>query len=217
MSITVFLADDHAIVRDGLRLILSEEPDIAVVGGTDNGRDAVRAIKDLRPDIAVIDIAMPGLNGIDAAQRICHTCPKTQVIILSMHCTRGHVSRALQAGARGYVLKESAGSEVVKAVRRVHDGHSYMSQKVSDLMVDAFARGLKLSDAESPLQRLSPRERQVLQLVVEGNSSAEIGGMLSLSPKTVETYRSRLMDKLGVDDFLGLIKLALRHDLISLD
>jgi DNA-binding NarL/FixJ family response regulator len=217
MSITVFLADDHAVVRDGLRLILSEQPDMTVVGGADNGREAVRNVEGLKPDVAVLDIAMPGLNGIEATRRIRESCPKTQVIILSMHCNSEHISRALQAGARGYVLKESAGSEVVKAVHMVHNGHSYMSQKVSDTMVRAFARGVEPSETDSPLEPLSPREREVLQLVVEGHSSTEIGDLLSLSPKTIETYRSRLMSKLGVDDFLGLIKLAIRQNLISLE
>jgi len=217
MTITVFLADDHAVVRDGLGLILARETDIAVVGGAGNGMEAVQSIQELHPDVAILDIAMPLLNGIDATRQVADTCPGTRVIILSMHCTREHIARALQAGARGYVLKESAGTEVVNAVRVVRKGHSYLSQKASDAMVEILARGEGLAPAGSPFSRLSARERQVLQLVVEGHSSAEIGDLLSLSPKTIETYRSRLMSKLEVDDVLDLLKLAIRHDLVALD
>jgi len=217
MSITVFLADDHAVVRDGLRFLLEAEHDIKVVGDAANGRDAVRRVVQLCPDVAIMDIAMPELNGIEAARKIGQVCPSTQVIILSMHSTTEHVFRALQAGARGYLLKESAGIEVVNAVRAVHAGHRYLSQRISDRLIDDYVHQRQDAEARGPLARLSPREREVLQLVVEGKSSAEIADILSLSLKTVETYRSRLMRKLGISDLPGLVKFAIQHGLTPLE
>jgi DNA-binding NarL/FixJ family response regulator len=217
MSPTVFLADDHAVVRDGLRFLLEAQDGVTVIGDADNGRDAVRQVAELRPDIALLDIAMPDLNGIEATRQICEMCPSTQVIILSMHSTIEHVFRALQAGARGYLLKESAGVEVVNAIRAVHAGHRYLSQKISDQVIDDYARLHGAAQDESPLARLSPREREVLQFVVEGKSSAQIAAILSLSPKTVETYRSRLMEKLGLSDLPSLVKFAIQHGLTPLE
>ena len=217
MSITVFLADDHAVVRDGLRFLLEAQPDIRVIGDAANGRDAVRQMTQLYPDVVVMDIAMPELNGIEAARKISRACPSTRVIILSVHSTTEHIFRALQAGARGYLLKESAGIEVVNAVRAVHAGHRYLSQKISDRLVDDYVLQRQAAEAKGPLARLSPREREVLQLVVEGKSNAEIAGMLSLSPKTVETYRSRLMHKLGISDLPSLVKFAIQHGLTPLE
>jgi len=217
MSITVFLADDHGVVRDGLRVLLEAQPDIRVIGDAGDGRAAVRRVARLRPDVVVIDVAMPELNGIEAAREIGYVCPSAQIIILSMHSTSEHVFRALQAGARGYLLKESAGIEVVNAVRAVQAGHRYLSQKISDRLVDDYVRQRQAGGAESPLARLSPRELEVLQLVVEGRSSTEIAGMLFLSVKTVETYRSRLMRKLGIGDLPGLVKFAIQHGLTPLE
>jgi RNA polymerase sigma factor (sigma-70 family) len=217
VSITIFLADDHAVVRDGLRLLLEAQPDLKVIGDAANGREAVRRVAQLHPDVVLMDIAMPELNGIEAAREIDEVCHSTQIIILSMHSTTEHVFRALQAGARGYLLKESAGIEVVNAVRAVHAGHHYLSQKISDSLVDDYVRQRQAAEAKSPLARLSPREREVLQLVVEGKSSAEIADTLSLSVKTVETYRTRLMRKLGVSDLPGLVKFAILHGLTPLE
>lgn len=209
MSISVLIADDHAVVRDGLKLLLESQQDVTVVGLASNGREAVKLAKKLSPDVAVLDIAMPELNGIEAALRIREASPRTRIIMLSMHATSEHVFRSLQAGAAGYLLKESAGSEVVKAVRAVHAGKRYLSEKIGD--PDRFADGPAVSGARSPLERLSEREREVLQLVVEGRSSAEIASAINLSPKTVETYRSRIMRKLDVHDVPGLVKFALQH------
>jgi DNA-binding NarL/FixJ family response regulator len=217
LSITVFLADDHAVVRDGLRVLLETQHDITVIGDAANGRDAVRQMAELCPDVAVVDIAMPELNGIEATCQICQLCPATQVVILSIHSTTEHIFRALQAGARGYLLKESAGAEVVNAVRAVHAGRRYLSQKITDKVLDDYVRQQEILKAQSPLERLSPREREVLQLVVEGRSSAEIADILSLSPKTVETYRSRLMHKLGINDLPNLVKFAIQHGLTPLE
>ena len=161
LSISVFLADDHAVVRDGLQLILARETDIAVVGGADNGMQAVQSIRELHPDVAILDIAMPVLNGIDAARQIGQDCPGTQVIILSIHASTEHVYQALQAGARGYLLKESASIEVVNAVRSVHAGHRYLSPKVSEAVVDDYIRRNATAEAistaaPSTSQKLSP-------------------------------------------------------------
>ncbi|MCK4900397.1 MAG: response regulator transcription factor, partial [Anaerolineales bacterium] len=178
MSITVFLADDHTVVRDGLRHLLEAQPDIKVIGDAANGREAVRQVEHLCPQIVVMDIAMPELNGIEATRKIVGRCPDTQVIILSMHSTSEHIRRALKAGAHGYLLKESAGNEVVSAVRAVHANHRYLSQKLSDRLINDYGH----RTIESPLARLSPRELEVLQLVVEGKSNAEIVEILCLSP-----------------------------------
>ena len=217
MTITVFLVDDHAVVRDGLRLLLEAQDDIKVIGDAANGREAVQQVEQLHPDVVVMDIAMPELNGIEATRQIREVCPSAQVVVLSMHYTSEHIFRALQAGARGYLLKESAGIEVINAVRTVHAGQRYLSQKISDKVIDNYVRQREAAETTSPLARLSPRERQILQLVVEGESSAEIASALSLSRKTVETYRSRLMRKLGISDLPSLVKFAIRQGLTSLE
>lgn len=213
MSITVFIADDHAVVRDGLRLLLDAQKDIMVVGGAADGRSAVEMIKQLTPNVALVDIAMPELNGIEVTRRVREVSPQTKVIILSMYSTKEHIFRALEAGARGYLLKESAGVEVVKAARAVCAGKRYLCEKISDMMIDEYIVQGKATGEDGPLGRLSDREREVLQLVVEGKSSAEIAKSLNLSSKTVDTYRSRVMLKLGVNDITGLIKFAIQHGL----
>lgn len=215
MSITVFLADDHTVVRDGLRHLLEAQHDIRVIGDAATGREAVHQVELLRPHIVVMDIAMPELNGIEATRKILDRCPGTQVIILSMHSTNEHIRRAFKAGAHGYLLKESAGNEVVLAVRSVHDNHYYLSQKLSDILINDY--GKLAYEAEGPLAHLSSREKEVLQLVVEGKSNTEIAKTLSLSPKTIETYRSRLMSKLDIHDLPGLVKFAIKHGLTTLD
>ena len=215
MSITVLLADDHAMVRDGLKLLLESQQDITVVALASNGREAVKLAMKHTPDVVLLDIAMPELNGIEAALKIHNTLPRTRIIILSMHATSEHVFRALQAGADGYLVKESAGGEVIKAVRSVIGGRRYLSEKIA-----TAAKGMNVSErgtgaAKSPLESLSEREREVLQFVVEGRSSADIAIAINLSPKTVETYRSRIMQKLDVHDVAGLVKFALQHGVIG--
>ena len=217
MTITVFLADDHAVVRDGLRYLLEAQPDLDVVGDAGDGRETVRQVNQRCPDIVIMDIAMPELNGIEATREIGKRSPSAQVIILSMHSIDEHIKRALKAGARGFLLKESAGVEVVKAVREVHKGECYFSQKISRRFFDSIVWQMCNDGKESPLDILSPREIEVLQLVVEGKTSAEIADILSLSPKTIETYRSRLMSKLGIEDIPGLVKFAIQHGLTTLE
>lgn len=211
--VTVLLADDHAVVRDGLRALLEAQADLRVVGDAGDGRSAVRQANALRPDVVVIDIAMPELNGIDATEQIRQSLPATEVVILSVHTDSEHVFRALKAGAKGYVMKEAAGREVVQAIRDVNAGRRYLSPRIADTVTADFVRLRQEAPDRGPLDSLSAREREVLQLVAEGKSSAEIATRLSLSVKTVETYRSRLMLKLDIHDVAGLVKFAILHGL----
>lgn len=209
-SITVYLVDDHRILREGLKMLLELQGNIRVVGEAENGRKALAGILELRPDVALMDITMPELNGIDATQQITFRSPATKVVILSVHSDTEHVYRAFQAGARGYLLKESAGEEVVKAVQAVYSGRRYVSEKLAEELPLDYMRQ---PQERSPLDALSPREREVLQLSVEGATSAAIGAKLGLSPKTVDTYRSRLMEKLDVRNLPELVRFAIKHGL----
>lgn len=217
MSITVFIADDHTVIRDGLRFMLAAQPDIDVIGDAADGHDTVHQVEELKPDVVIMDINMPILNGIEASRQIRKISPSSQVIILSMYATKEHIFQALQAGVYGYLVKETAGIEVVDAVRAVNAGRRYLSEKISEKMIDDYLRLREDVGARSPLERLSPREREVLQLVVEGKTSAEIAEVLFLSPKTVDTYRSRLMQKLGISDLPALVKFAIQHGLTPLE
>jgi DNA-binding NarL/FixJ family response regulator len=217
LNIRVLVADDHAIVREGLGTMLSNQPDMTVVGLATHGRDAIRMVDEYQPDVAIMDISMPELNGIDAISQMLPRHPNIKVIVLSIHETKPYVYRALKAGARGYLLKETAGLEVVDAVRAVYSGERYLSQRISDLLTDISFRSLDGSKEVSPLEQLSPREREILQLVGEGKTSQEIGERLSISSKSVDTYRSRLMRKIGVKDLAGLVKFAIQHGVISLE
>ena len=210
---TVFVADDHAILRDGLATLLAAQPDMEVVGTAANGREALAEVIRLAPKVAIIDISMPELDGIEAARRILAANPNIHVMILSMHAGAQHVFHALEAGVRGYLLKESASREVIEAVRIVQCGRRYLSPRVAEIV----AQGVTDRSGVSPLSSLSQREREILKLVADGHSSAEIGTLLHLSPKTVDTYRSRMMQKLHVTDLAGVIKLAIQHGLTSLD
>lgn len=217
MSIRVLLADDHVVVRDGLRLLLESQGDIQVVGVAGDGVEAVQECRRLSPDIVIMDIAMPGLDGIEAARLINEQIKNVRVIILSMHATRDHILRALQCGAYGYLLKESAGNEVVQAVRAVMQGERYLSSSITHKILDDYLAMADTGEMRTPMERLSERERQVFHLVVAGKTSAEIASALHLSPKTVDTYRSRIMEKLGVHDLAGLIKYAAQHGFIQYD
>ncbi|HUL93894.1 MAG TPA: response regulator transcription factor [Burkholderiales bacterium] len=212
MPVSVMLADDHAVVRDGLRALLEGGNDLQVVGVAGNGREAVAEALRLRPDIVIMDIAMPELDGVEATRRIVERSPETRVLILSMYLSAEHIYRALQAGAQGYVLKESAGEEVVDAIRALRAGKRYLSHRITETVIDDY---LREGTNVSPLDSLSLRERDVLQLVVEGRTNAAIAQALSLSPKTVETYRARIMKKLKVRDTVELVKFSMRHGLIS--
>jgi DNA-binding NarL/FixJ family response regulator len=206
--VRIIVVDDHGIVRDGIRSLLRREDGMDVVGLAATGEQAVLAAQRLRPDVIIMDLVLPILNGIDATQRILVSLPQTKIIVLSACCTSEHVYRALRAGALGYVIKDAAGSELVCAVRTVSSGKQYLSPSIAalfsgDVSNDAATR--------SPLERLSAREREVLHRTVEGYSSTQIALQLSLSPKTIDTYRSRLMQKLGVSDRSALIRFAIQH------
>jgi len=210
MKIRVLLADDHTLMREGLRALLGTAPDIEVVGEVRTGREAEQQTPRLDPHVVLMDIAMPDLNGIEATRLIHAKCPAVRIVILSMHATTEYVYRAFEAGACGYLLKEMAVGEVIAAVRAVHRGGKYLSPALAAVMPDPTS-----GHARGPVDSLSTREKQVLQLVVEGRTSNDIAKMLCLSPKSIDTYRSRLMTKLGVRDISSLVKFALEHGLTS--
>jgi two-component system, NarL family, response regulator NreC len=214
-KIKVLLADDHKLIRSGLRLLLEQQSDIAVAGEADDGREAVTLAESLRPDVAVLDIGMPNLNGVEAARQILEAHPECAVVMLSMHSDEGYVLRALKAGARGYLLKDSAEADLVRAVRAAHEGKSYFSPAVSKMLLEDYLRKLQRSGAEDSYDLLSPREREILQLVAEGKSNKEIAGLLNLSPYTVETHRSNIMQKLNLKGVPELILYAVRKGVIS--
>jgi RNA polymerase sigma factor (sigma-70 family) len=217
LKIRVVVADDHAIIREGLQVMLGNQPDMEVVGIAVNGREAIGLVDAHQPDVAVMDIAMPELNGIEAIQQILPRHPHLKVIVLSIHESKPYVYRALKSGAKAYLIKETAGREVVDAVRAVQRGDRYLSQRIVDLLATESFRKLDSLIEVSPLDTLSQREREILQLVAEGQTSQEIAERLSISPKTVDTYRSRLMQKIGVKDLAGLVKFAIQHGVTSLE
>jgi len=213
MPINIILVDDHEVVRDGLRHLIEAQPDLRFVGGFGEGAAAVRFAASAHPDVAVVDIAMAGMNGIEVTRQIHDMCPGTEVLILSMHADPEFIYQAFRAGARGYIIKESAGAEVVNALRALHGGQRYVSQKIDAAELERY---LRERGEDNPIERLSQRERQVLQLIVEGRTSAEAAERLSLSPKSVDTYRSRMMKKLEIEDLASLVKFAIRHGITSL-
>jgi two-component system, NarL family, response regulator NreC len=212
--IRVLIADDHGIVAEGLSHLVGAQRDMEVVGLAENGRDAVRAAIDLAPDVVLMDHGMPVLNGTEATSLIRSRCSATRVIMLSMYSDAVHVYRALQAGATGYIVKRSVAKEVVDAIEAVHGGGRYLSKQLADLVIDHL---IQRSPSDDPLERLSSRERQVLQMIAEGHPVAEIAATLSLSPKTVETYRARMMEKLDIHDLAGLVRFAIQQGLTPLE
>ncbi|MDZ7843455.1 MAG: response regulator transcription factor [Anaerolineales bacterium] len=214
MTIEILLADDHQVLREGLKSILEKEPDLKIAGQAGNGRQAVQLCRNLDPDVVLMDINMPELNGVEATREIMRQQKEIQVIILSMYATKEHIYQAFQAGARGYLLKETSGLEVVDAIHEVARGNRFLSKALTEQMIDDYLLVRDPANSASPLDSLSERERQVLGLVAEGKTSKEIASSLHLSLSTVSTYRSRLMKKLGVEDLTELIKFAVEHRLI---
>ena len=214
MPITLFLADDYTMVREGLRALLEAEPDFTVLGEAADGREAVQCVQQLRPDVAILWSVLPELNGIDAARMIRETVSATEVIVLSRHPAVEECRLTYLSGAKGYVCKQCEGAELIKAVRAVHAGKHYLCTK---LPCAGLAEAFKPGPSRSPLERLSSREQQILQLVVESKSSVEIGLTLHLARTTVETYRSRMMTKLAIHDMPALVKFAIRHGLTTLE
>jgi DNA-binding NarL/FixJ family response regulator len=210
--IRVLLAEDHTLVRAGIRALLENLPEIAVVGEASNGRDALRLIELHQPDVVVMDIAMPDLNGLDATVRVVRDFPKTRVIILSMHTTEEYVLRALRAGAVGYLLKDAGTAELELAIRAVARGEAYLSPPVSKYVVADYVRRVS-SGLDAP-ERLTARQREILQLVSEGHTAREIAQTLHVSVKTVETHRAQLMERLDIHDIAGLVRYAIRMGLV---
>lgn len=211
--IRVLLADDHTLVRAGIRALLETIPGVEVVAESGQGQETVELIEKHRPDVAILDIGMPGLNGVEVASRASKSSPRTRVVMLSMHADPTYVRQALRAGAAGYLLKEAAVEELPLAIQAVLRGESYLTPKVSQAVVQGFLRDGD-PGARDPLEGLTGRQREILQLVAEGKSTKEIAQALDLSIKTVETHRARLMERLGIHDLPGLIRLAMRAGLI---
>ena len=213
-EIRVLLGDDHTVLRQGLRKILEDRRDWRVVAEAGNGRDAVREAIEQNPDVAVLDIGMPLLNGIEATRQIVRRAPGVRILILSMHSDQAYVTQAIQAGARGYLLKESAGAELLEAIAAVASGKSYFSPAVAQVVFDDYVKTLSEKGITDPYDALSEREREVLQLVAEGRSSKEIAELLSISPATVETHRAHLLQKLRLHNTVEVVRYATRRGII---
>ena len=214
-KIRILLADDHTLIRGGLRLLVEQQPDLVVVGEAEDGRAAVKLTASLKPDVAVLDVGMPNLNGIEAAKQITDGEACKAVVILSMHRDETYILRALKAGARGYLLKDSAESDLVRAIRAVAEGKSFFSPAVSKVLLEDYMRKLRRTGGEDSYDLLTPREREVLQLIAEGKSNKDVANMLHLSVYTVETHRANIMEKLKLKSIPELILYAVRKGIIS--
>jgi DNA-binding NarL/FixJ family response regulator len=214
-KIRVLLADDHGVVRKGLRFVLENEPDIEVVGEASDGRQAIEASDEKNPNVVVMDIAMPRLNGIDATAQIMKHQPQTGVIILSMYSDEEYLLRALTAGAKGYLLKDTAESELVNAVRTVASGKPFFSPDISKTLLEDYLRQLRQRGLNDSYDLLSDREKEVLQLLAEGKTNKEVATVLNLSPYTVETHRTHIMQKLNLHNTAEIVLYAVRKKLIS--
>jgi DNA-binding NarL/FixJ family response regulator len=212
--IRILLADDHNLLRDGLRLLLERQPDFEVVAEASDGREALRLAGEHRPDVAVMDIAMPVLNGIEATRQIVETCAPTAVIMLSMHHDESYVVRALNAGARGYLLKDSLKADLIAAVKSVSQGHSYFSLKIRLLLQEDYFRQMADRQKTDSLELLTVRESEILQLIAEGRGNKEIANLLNLSAHTVETHRAHILQKLNLHTVAELILYAVRKGII---
>jgi DNA-binding NarL/FixJ family response regulator len=216
----ILLADDHTLVRAGLRALLESIDEVTAISEAGDGRRALELVAAERPDVALLDISMPGLNGLEVAARVTSDSPRTRLVILSMHSSPSHVAQALRAGAVGYLLKDSAAEELGLALRAVMSGETYLSPAISRQVVDGFLGRLARpeQDEQAPIDaQLTPRQREILQLVAESRSSKEVAAMLKLSVKTVEAHRSQIMERLGIHDLAGLVRYAIRVGLVSAD
>ena len=213
--IRIVLADDHTVLRAGLKSLLERQRDFEVVGEAGDGRELLRVVDDMSPDVVVTDIGMPKLNGTEATSQIVTKHPKTRVVVLSMHSDEAYVLRALKAGARGYLVKESAEADLMTAIRTVHAGRAFFSPSVSALLVEDYVQQIRDRGVEDSYDLLSPREREVLQLIAEGQSNKEIASLLGLSLYTVETHRGNILQKLNLHSVPELILYAVRKGVIS--
>ncbi|MBZ5576570.1 MAG: response regulator transcription factor [Acidobacteriia bacterium] len=208
--IRILLADDHPVVRQGFKMILDAQPDMEIVGEAGNGREAVELAESLKPDVVVMDVAMPELNGIEATRRVAASVPHARVVALSMHKDSVYVREVLRAGARGYLLKDSGANDLVAAVRAVAQGEGYLSPGVSDAVLDDYRKHVT-----NPIDLLSSREREVLQMLAEGKTNKEIAGVLNLSVYTVDAHRGRIMEKLNLHSINDLVRFAVRNGMIE--
>jgi DNA-binding NarL/FixJ family response regulator len=213
--VRILLADDHTLVRQGLKRIVEEHPDWSVVAEVGDGREAVRQAVELRPDVAVIDIGMPQLNGIEAARQIVKRAPDVRVLMVSMHADDAHVAQAIEAGATGYLLKDSADTDLVDAVTAAIRGKSFFSPAVAAILLDECRRSLARRGVTDRYESLSDREREVLQLVAEGHSNKAIADLLGISPTTVETHRAHILEKLDLHSVAEVVLYAVRRGIIS--
>jgi DNA-binding NarL/FixJ family response regulator len=213
-KLRILLADDHTVVRQGLRKVLEEREDWEVVAEAGDGREAVRQAEELKPDVAIIDIAMPLLNGIEATRQIVKRSPSTRVVVLTMHSDEAYVNQMLQAGAAGYLLKESADVDLIQAVSAVSKGKSFFSPIVARVMLDDYVRQLADKGITDRYDALSTREREIFQLIAEGKTNKEIAALLSISPSTVETHRARIMEKLDLHSAAEIVLYAVRKGVI---
>lgn len=214
-KLRILLADDHIVMRSGLRSLLDRQPNLEVVGESENGRETVALAASLKPDVVVMDVGMPTLNGIEATQMIVTQCPTIAVVILSMHADESYVMRALKAGARGYLLKDSAAADLIGAIQAISQGKSFFSPKVSRILAEDYVRVLKQKGAVDTYDLLTSREREILQLLAEGKSNKEVATALNISPYTVETHRSHILQKLNLHNSAELVLYAVRKGIIS--
>ena len=214
-KLKLVLADDHTLMRHGLRKILEERPEWEVIAEVGDGREAVKKCIALKPDVAVLDVAMPLLNGIDATQQIVRKVPETKVLVLSMYSDEAYVTRALQAGATGYMLKDSAGKDLLKGIASVAAGQAYFSPAIASLMLDDYVRRVAGSGVVDRYETLSEREREIFQLIAEARTNKEVAELLEISPATVETHRARILQKLDIHNTAELVLYAVRRGVIS--
>ena len=213
--IRVLLADDHTLVRNGIRALLERVPEIQIVAEADDGREAMRLIKEHQPDVALVDIVMPGLNGLEVAARVTKDFPHVRVIILSMYASEEYVWQALRLGATGYLLKGANSTDLEQAVRAVERGETYLSPAISQQVIKDYVQ--RTGSEGTIFERLTPRQREVLQLIAEGHTTKVIAQILEISVKTVETHRAQLMERLGIYDVAGLVRYAIRIKLVKLE
>lgn len=211
----LILADDHTLVRAGIRALLERLPDVTIVAETGNGREALELIGQHRPDLALLDITMPGLNGLEIAARVSDISPATKILVLSVHAGEPFVARALRAGVSGYLLKDAAATELTLALDAIGRGETYLSPAISMQVVEGYLQNLSRGDETDPLACLTVRQRETLQLIVEGRTNREVAELLGVSVKTVEAHRAQLMERLDIRDVAGLVRLAIRAGLIS--
>jgi len=215
-KITVFLADDHTLVREGIKRLINSNDDMEVIAEADNGRDAIRIATKACPNVALVDITMPGLNGLETTKHLRKDCPNTQILILTIHTDEEYVFQALRAGAIGYVVKHAPAEDLYAAIRAAAKGESFMSPSISRVVIEDYRKRIKDGEVDYEWENLTAREREILQLIAEGNTNKDVARLLNISVKTVETHRARIMQKLDIHDVTGLTKYAIRKKLVTL-